>query len=116
MIKACFFDIGNTLVCKSKGLGIPPSLQNDLRSLQKRGIKLGVCSIRNMDMAKAALGDFEFDYYVLFDGAVIYKRETKISERPISAVLNDNWLAAYADSGIHAKNEEIQKSLLKKGL
>ncbi|MDD7063742.1 MAG: UDP-N-acetylglucosamine 2-epimerase [Mollicutes bacterium] len=115
MIKACFFDIGNTLVCKSKGLGMPPSLQNDLRSLQKRGIKLGVCSIRNMGMAKAALGDFEFDYYVLFDGAVIYKRETKISERPISAVLNDNWIAAYADSGIHAKNEEIQKSLLKKG-
>lgn len=114
MIKACFFDIGNTLICKSRGIGLTPSLVNDLSSLRRQGIKLGVCSIRSLEMAKESLKGFDFDFYVLFDGAVIYEGKNKIYQNPIE-VLPEGYKAAYDDNGVHATDEDAKLDLEARG-
>lgn len=116
MIRACLFDIGNTLICKSKGVGLTDSLLYDLRTLRARGVQLGVASIRTLKMAKEALPDFDFDFYILFDGAVIIENGETIYENPLPInVPKENALALYCSEGIYAKNESAGEELNRRG-
>ncbi len=80
MRKYIFFDIDGTLYNHDNGIGISKTTIETLNKLRDKGHKLFVATGRNLSNALAAIGDIEFDAYVVSDGAdVIYKGET-ISE------------------------------------
>ncbi len=114
MFKACFFDVGNTLVSKSHGYGLSQKLRRDLLDLRRAGVSVGVMSVRSMSMVKETLPDLDFDFYVLLDGSLIYDGDKKVVDVPLNE-LKEGWLAFYSEDGVYAKDEETRKELIGRG-
>ena len=114
MIKACFFDVGNTLVSKSHGYGLSPKLRRDLLDLKRAGVSIGVMSIRTLEMVKEDLFDVDFDFYILLDGSLVYDGGKKVIDAPLKE-LGENWLAYYSEGGVYARNEETRDELTRRG-
>ncbi len=114
MIKACFFDVGNTLVSKSHGYGLSPKLRRDLLDLRRSGVSIGIMSIRSPEMVKEALPGLDFDFCISLDGSLVYERDEKVIDAPL-AKLEDNWLAYYSEEGVFAKNKETREELARRG-
>ncbi len=114
MIKAVFFDVGNTLVSKNHGYGLTPKLKRDLLDLKRAGISIGVMSIRTLKLAKEALPGIEFDFYICLDGSLVYEGNKKVLDLPLKETPS-TWLAYYTEDGVLAKDEETRKNLARRG-
>lgn len=83
MVKAAFFDIDGTLV-SFKTHEVSRKSLDSLERLQKKGIKVFICSGRHKTFMDT-LGDFPFDGYICMNGALIYADGEIIYRHPLPA-------------------------------
>lgn len=75
MIKACFFDIDGTLLSHKSG-AMSVSTAECLKELQRKGIKIVICTGRFLEeMKQLPLGDISFDAYLTLNGQLCYDKD-----------------------------------------
>ena len=75
MIKAIFFDIDGTLITSNNY--VLKSTKQSLIELKKQGYIIGIATSRGPSMLPTAVKRLPFDYWVMFNGQLIYDKDKK---------------------------------------
>lgn len=76
MIRAVFFDIDGTLITNNNR--VLPSTIKSIECLQKKGYIVGIATSRGPNMLPHAVKKIPFDYWVTFNGQLIYDKQGNI--------------------------------------
>ena len=68
--KIIIFDIGKTLLDKQVSPQISERTLTDMKALQDKGIKVGVCTMRTIKHCREII-PFELDFYICLNGSHI---------------------------------------------
>lgn len=83
MIKAVFFDIDGTLIT-SRNKVLPSTIES-LYQLRQQHIPIGIATSRGPHMLPAEVRKIPFDYYIFYNGQLIYRQnETILANHPFS--------------------------------
>lgn len=75
MVQAIFFDIDGTLV-SFRTHEIPQSTRKALKELRSKGIKLFIATGRPETLMREAIGDLEFDGFIILNGGTALRPTT----------------------------------------
>lgn len=131
MVQAIFFDIDGTLV-SFRTHEIPQSTRKALKVLRNKGIKLFIATGRPETLMKEAIGDLEFDGFIILNGAHCFTADHRLihktqipaddierlikyyhehPENPFVFVHDDQWFITHINEAVNQVTELIQIEL-----
>ncbi len=84
LIKLAVFDLGNTLISKQTNELLSSGVINCLNELKRKGIKVGIATMRNHNAIKNILEQFDFDFLILLNGTRVMCDNNIINDNPIN--------------------------------
>ncbi len=119
--KIIIFDIGKTLLDKQVSPKISEQTLADIKDLQNKGIKVGVCTMRTLKHCREII-PFELDFYICLNGSHVTCDGETVFESPMANDFKaDNYLSYGAEYAFYstdtAKDKALQNGFLidKKG-
>lgn len=88
------FDIGKTLLDKSISDKISEETLADIKTLQSKGIKVGVCTMRTLKHCREII-PFELDFYICLNGSHITCEGKTIFDSPLKLKPSSSEYLAY---------------------
>lgn len=131
MVQAIFFDIDGTLV-SFRTHEIPQSTRKALKELRNKGIKLFIATGRPETLMREAIGDLEFDGFIILNGAHCFTADHRLihktqipaddierlikyyhehPENPFVFVHDDQWFITHINEAVNQVTELIQIEL-----
>ena len=113
MVQAIFFDIDGTLV-SFRTHEIPQSTRKALKELHSKGIKLFIATGRPETLMREAIGDLEFDGFIILNGAHCFTADHRLIHKtqiPFVFVHDDQWFITHINEAVNQVTELIQIEL-----
>lgn len=112
--KIIIFDIGKTLLDKQFSKKISKQTLADIKALQDKGIKVGVCTMRTIKHCREII-PFELDFYICLNGSHVTCDRQLIFDKPIEYT---NKPTSYLSCGVEYAfcfTEEAKQKALENG-
>lgn len=114
--KIIIFDIGKTLLDKQVSPEISKQTLADIKEVQSKGIKVGVCTMRTIKHCREII-PFELDFYICLNGSHITCDKKAIFESPMVNNFNaEDYLSYGAEYAFYstevAKTKALQNGFL----
>ena len=114
--KIIIFDIGKTLLDKQNSPNISEQALADIKALQSKGIKVGVCTMRTAKHCREII-PFELDFYICLNGSHVTCDGKTIFESPMTNNFQtQDYLSYGAEYAFYssntAKDEALQNGFL----
>lgn len=101
--KIIVFDVGNTLICTSKGICLSNSVLECLQALRNKGYILGIATLRTIDMIHPIIEQFTFDFLILMNGGLIIIDEQIMYSKPLESNIVDKIILESQKKNIKVK-------------
>ena len=109
--KIVIFDIGKTLLDKQVSAEISAQVLADINTLQKQGIKVGVCTMRTLRHCREII-PFELGFYICLNGSHITCDGKLIFDSPLEYTHDSpDYLSYGADYAFYASAASKEKAL-----
>ena len=109
--KVVIFDIGKTLLDKDVSASISQCVIDDIRLLQSKGVKVGVCTMRTLAHCRKIL-PVELDFYICLNGSYISCEGERIFHSPIDIKPEVKDFLSYGDAvAYYSTNSAKHKAL-----
>ena len=109
--KIIIFDIGKTLLDKQFSPQITEQTLSDIKTLQNKGIKVGVCTMRTIKHCRALI-PFELDFYICLNGSHITCDGAVIFDSPVAySNIPSNYLSYGLEYAFYSTETAKQKAL-----
>ena len=82
-VKVIVFDVGNTLISTMHGRSMSAQLLKDLNMIKSKGYILGCSTLRTEEMIAPILAQFQFDFLILMNGALVKIGNDIICSKPL---------------------------------
>lgn len=109
--KIIIFDIGKTLLDKQVSPQISERTLADIKALQDKGIKVGVCTMRTIKHCREII-PFELDFYICLNGSHITCDGAVIFDSPVThSNIPSNYLSYGSEYAFYSTETAKQKAL-----
>ncbi len=112
--KIVIFDIGKTLLDKQVSPTISQEVLSDMKALQDKGIKVGVCTMRTINHCKQII-PFELDFYICLNGSYIVCDRTVIFDSVFKSKIPTLDYLSYGKDYAFYTTEKARQYALKNG-
>lgn len=112
--KIVIFDIGGTLFDKNISDRVSESVIDDIQLLRKKGIKVGVCSMRIVKYCKEVV-PVELDFYISLNGSYVVCDEEIMIDYPMENVWKNEVFLSYGVETAYYSNEIAKEFARKNG-
>lgn len=108
------FDIGKTLLDKRVSNKISEQTLADIKALQNKGIKVGVCTMRTPKHCREII-PFELDYYICLNGSYVICDGNVAFDSPLHYSHNSNEYLSYGTDFAYYSNEAAKRKAISNG-
>ena len=112
--KIIIFDIGKTLLDKQVSTQISEQTLADMKALQDKGIKVGVCTMRTIKHCREII-PFELDFYICLNGSHITCDNHVIFDSPIECPQKPVDFLSYGTEYAYYSTEYARQKALENG-
>ena len=104
-VEMVLLDIGKTIYDKEKQIKLSEKVIESIKRLKLKGIKVGVCTMRNYKSCLQLIPE-KIDFYICLNGSYVVCNDKLVINNKIKNIFTNEYMLTYSDSKTFYKNKQ----------